>query len=91
MTSGPETAIQAYPEHKNPKRTEFYHLPGSTSYEEQIQQINGVQTFLHVGKPFLQLVIHLWTKGKVIHENNTAREQMQSIYYTLYYTVSYCN
>lgn len=30
-------------------------------------------TFLHVCKPLLQLVIHLRTKGKVIHKYNTAK------------------
>lgn len=34
----------------------------------------GYITFLHVCKPLLQLVIHLRTKGKVIHKYNTAKQ-----------------
>lgn len=33
----------------------------------------GYVTFLHVRKPLLQLVIHLRTKGKIIHKYNTAK------------------
>lgn len=33
-----------------------------------------IQTFLHVSKALLQLVIYFWTKGKVIHKNNTGRQ-----------------
>lgn len=51
--------------------------------KNRYNRATGVQTFLHVGESFLQLVIHLWTKGKVIHKNNTAREQIQSVDYTL--------
>lgn len=34
----------------------------------------GHLTFLHVGEALLQLVVHLGTKGKVIHKDDTARQ-----------------
>lgn len=43
------------------------------------------RTFLHVGKSFLQLVVHLRTKGKVIHKNNTVKEHITLQTYTRHY------
>lgn len=39
----------------------------------------GCVTFLHVCESFLQLVIHLRTKGKVIHKYNTAKQCSSSV------------
>lgn len=49
------------------------------SNEKRIPNLK-IPTFLHVSKALLQLVIYLWTKGKVIHKNNTARQTEKEIF-----------
>lgn len=34
-----------------------------------------IPTFLHVSKALFKLMIYFWSKGKVIHKNNTGRER----------------
>lgn len=47
--------------------------------ERAVYEACGCITFLHVCESLLQLVIHLRTKGKVIHKYNTAKQCSNSV------------
>lgn len=40
-----------------------------------------IPTFLHVSKALFKLMIYFWSKGKVIHKNNTGRERKTTVVY----------
>lgn len=44
---------------------------------KQSLNLPPILTFLHVSKALLQLVIYLWTKGKVVHKNNTGGQKIK--------------